>query len=225
MDFHPLCHYCSKMYSYIGAQITQLRRDHERRTVYVSAEQLPDDRFALERNRTPLSLVQEQHRDPVLHLSDDDSSDIEADSENACIDPEEPPVRQWIYGNTLFDNRSAGKRISDKYFNIVNDEIYLWSPFSCEAQYRLVHWCIKHTLSRAAINQLFRNRTMATTSIFASSHTLRQWLNEMFDVMGIDYWKSSKVCYNRLALPNNIRDDDYTCFCYHNPVEWIEFLT
>jgi len=42
--------------------------------------------------------------------------------------------------------------------------------------------------------------------------------------MGIDSWKSGKVCYNRLADSNNLRDDDYTHFFYRNPVECIEFL-
>jgi hypothetical protein len=42
--------------------------------------------------------------------------------------------------------------------------------------------------------------------------------------MVIDSWKSSKVCYNHLANPNNHCDDDYTRFFYRNPVECIEFL-
>jgi len=42
--------------------------------------------------------------------------------------------------------------------------------------------------------------------------------------MGIDSWISGKVCYNRLAYSNNLRDDDYTRFFYRNPVECIEFL-
>jgi len=42
--------------------------------------------------------------------------------------------------------------------------------------------------------------------------------------MGIEYWKSGKVCYNRLADSNNLGDDDYTPFFYRNPVECIEFL-
>jgi len=37
------CLYCWKTYSYIGAYITHLRRDHDERIVYVSVEQLPDD--------------------------------------------------------------------------------------------------------------------------------------------------------------------------------------
>ena len=42
--------------------------------------------------------------------------------------------------------------------------------------------------------------------------------------MGIDSWKSGKVCHNRLPNPNNLRDDNYTLFCYRNPVECVEFL-
>jgi len=43
-------------------------------------------------------------------------------------------------------------------------------------------------------------------------------------MMGIDSWKCGKVCYNCLANPNNLRDDDYTPFFYWNPVECIEFV-
>ena len=224
MDLRQHCLYCSKTYSYIRAYITHLCRNHNERIVYVSAEQLPDDGFAIEHDSILLPFVHEPHHDPFLHPSDDDSSDTEADSENACIDPEQPPVRTRICGTPQLDNRLAGKPISNEYFDIFDDEIDLWSPFSCEEEYRLAHWCVKHNLSRAAINELFRNPTMATISNFTSSHTLFKRLNEMSYAMGIDSWKSGKVCYNRLADPNNLRDDDYTRFFYRNPVECIEFL-
>jgi len=42
--------------------------------------------------------------------------------------------------------------------------------------------------------------------------------------MGIDPWQSGKVCYNRLANPNNLRDNDYTPFFYHHPGKCIELL-
>jgi len=35
----------------------------------------------------------------------------------------------------------------------------LWSTFPWEERYPLLHWCIEHNLSRAAINELFRYRT------------------------------------------------------------------
>jgi len=43
-------------------------------------------------------------------------------------------------------------------------------------------------------------------------------------MMSINCWKSGKVCYNRLANPKNLCDDDYTRFFHPNPVEYIEFL-
>jgi len=43
-------------------------------------------------------------------------------------------------------------------------------------------------------------------------------------VIGIDAWKSGKVCYNRLADPNNLCDDDYKYFSYRNTDECIEFI-
>jgi len=63
--------------------------------------------------------------------------------------------------------------------------------------------------------------TMATISNFTSSHTLFERLNEMSYAMGIDSWKSNKVCYNCLADRNNLRHNDYTYFFYRNPVECI----
>jgi len=194
MDFRQLCLYCSKTYFYIGAYITHLHRNHKERIVYVSAEQLPDDGFAIEHYSILLPFVHEPHHDPFLHPSDDDSSDTEADSENACIDPEQPPVRTRICGTPHVDNRLASKPVSNEYFDIFDDEIDLWSLFSCKEEYRLAHGCVKHKLSRADINELFRNPRMATVSNFTLSHTLFIRLNKMSYAMGIDSWKSSKVC-------------------------------
>jgi len=84
------------------------------------------------------------------------------------------------------DNHIAGKPISNEYFDIFDDEIDLYSPFSCEEEYQLVNCCIKHKLSRAAINEHFKNPMMATISNFTSSHTLFKRLNEMSYAMGID---------------------------------------
>ena len=65
---------------------------------------------------------------------------------------------------------------------------------------------------------------MATVSNFTLSHTLCKRLNEMYYTMGIDSWTSGNECYNRLADPNNLGDDDYTRFFYSNPVECIQLL-
>jgi hypothetical protein len=42
--------------------------------------------------------------------------------------------------------------------------------------------------------------------------------------MGIDTCKLGKLCYNHLADPNNLCNDDHTGCLYFNPVEYIEFL-
>jgi len=160
----------------------------------------------------------------VSHTSDYHPSDTEAHRENACIDPEQHPVRPRIYGTTHFDNCLAGRPVGNEYFDIVEGEIEIWSPLTCEEEYQLAHWCIKHNLSRAAINELFRNPTMATVSNLTLSHTSFKGLNEMSYPMGIDSWKSGTLCYNRLADPNNLRDDDYIRFIHRNPVQSIEFL-
>jgi hypothetical protein len=121
-------------------------------------------------------------------------------------------------------NCLASKPISNKYFDILDDEIDPWSLFSWEEEYRLAHWYVKHILSRAAINERLRSHTLATVINFTSSHTLFKRFNKMSYTMGIDSWKSSKVCYNHLANLNNHRDNDYTLFFYRNPVECTEFL-
>jgi len=224
MDLLQQCLDCSKTYTYIGAYITHLHRDGEERIVYVSAEQLPDDGFAIEHDSIPLPFVHEPHQDPFLHPSCNNSSETEADSEDACINAEQPPVRTRIYVTPHLDNGLARNAISINHSDIFDDEIDPGSPFSCEEESRLAHWCVKHNLSRAAINELIRNPMMATVSNFTSSHALFKRLNKMCYAMGIDSWRSGNVCYNRLADPNNLHDDDYTRFIYHNPVQCIEFL-
>jgi hypothetical protein len=43
----------------------------------------------IEHDGTALRIVHEPHYNSFLHPANDDSSDTEADSENACIDPEQ----------------------------------------------------------------------------------------------------------------------------------------
>jgi hypothetical protein len=170
------------------------------------------------------SLVDEPHRHPFLQPFGKDSTDPEADSENACIDQEQPPVWTRIDGTPHLNNHLVGKLISNMYLNIVDDEIDLWLPYSCEAEYQLPYWCVKYNLSRAAINKHFRNPMMTTISNFTSSLTVFKRLDEMSYVMDIDSWRSGKLCYNRFADPNNLRDNDYTRFFYPNPMECNYFL-
>jgi len=99
------------MYSYISAFTTHFCRDHNKRIVYVSAEQLPDDGFAVEHDSMLLPFVHDLHPDPFLHPSDDDSSDTEVDSKNVCIDPEQLPVVTPFYSTPHLSNRLASKPI------------------------------------------------------------------------------------------------------------------
>jgi hypothetical protein len=64
-------------------------------------------------------------RNQFLHPADNDSSDTEADSKNACIGQEQPAVRTHIYGNPHLDNRVACWPISNDYFDIFDDELDL----------------------------------------------------------------------------------------------------
>jgi len=65
---------------------------------------------------------------------------------------------------------------------------------------------------------------MATISNITSPHTVFKRLNEMSYRMGIDSCTSGKVCYTRLADPDNLRNNDYTHFFRLNPIECIQFL-
>jgi len=224
MDLSQQCLYCSKMYIYIGTYITHHCCNHEDWIVYLWAEQRPDDGYAIKHHWILLPFIQEPHSDPFLHPPNNDSSNAEADLKNAGIDPEQPPVWSRIYATPHLDNHLAAKSISNEYLDIFDDEIDLLSQCSCEEENRLVNWCIMHNMSRAAINQLFRNPTMATVSNFTSCHTLSKSFNAMFYATGINSWTSGRVCCNRLADPNNLCNNNYTCFFYCNPDECIEFL-
>jgi hypothetical protein len=169
--------------------------------------------------------VHEPHHNPFPHHSDDGSNNTKADSGNAGIDPEQPPVPMTIYGTPHLDNRLASKPSSNEYFDVLDHGIDLWSPFCCEEEYRLAHWCIQHTMNRAALNERFRNPTRATVSDFTSSNRLFKRLHEMSYPMGIHSWKSGTVCYNRLADSYNLCNNESTRFNYRNPVQCIEFLT
>jgi hypothetical protein len=62
---------------------------------------------------------------PVLHPSDNDSSNKEANSNNECIIPAQPAVQIRIYGTAHMGNHLASKSMSNDYFDIINDEINL----------------------------------------------------------------------------------------------------
>ena len=80
--------YYSKTYSCSSAYITHLQPDHKERILYISAEQLPYDGFAIEHISILLPFFHEPHPNSFLHTLDRDSSDTEPNSENECIDPE-----------------------------------------------------------------------------------------------------------------------------------------
>jgi len=178
----------------------------------------------IEHNGNLLPFVHELDRNPFLHPSDNDSSYTDADSEIAWLNPKQPPVQTHNCGSPHSANCRAGKPISNEYFDIFDDEINLWLQFSYQEENLSVHWCVKSNFSRAAMNKLFRNPTMATVRNFTSSHASFKRFNEISYAMGIDSWIPGKVCNCHLAYPNNFRNDDYTRFLYRNRVEPVEFL-
>jgi len=84
------------MYSHVGAYISYLCCNHKDRIVYLSVEKQPGDGFAIEHDCIQLPFVHELHCYADLHLSEDDSSNTDADTKNVCIDPEQPPVGTCI---------------------------------------------------------------------------------------------------------------------------------
>jgi len=105
----------------------------------VSAEHLPDVGVAIEQDTILLPCCHEPGHDPFLRPSEDDSSDAEAESKNACNDPQQPPVQTRIDGTPYLENRLAGKPNSNKYIDIFDDDIDLWSPFCHKEEYQLAH--------------------------------------------------------------------------------------
>jgi len=148
----------------------------------------------------------------------------EADRNNTCIDQQQPPVWTFIYGSSHLDNGLVGRPVSNEHFDIFDNDIDLCSLFSCDMEYWLAHWYIKHNLRRAAINELSTNPSIPTVSNFTLSNRWFNMLGETFKQMVIKCWKSAFVCYTWLPDSNNLRDNHYTRFSFHNPVESIDFL-
>jgi hypothetical protein len=92
MNLSQQYHYRMKTYSYIGAYITHFCGDHQERLHYWSGKQLPDDGFPIEHDSILLPLVHEPHNDHLLDPSYNVLTDTQADRDNMCIDPDQPPV-------------------------------------------------------------------------------------------------------------------------------------
>jgi len=189
MDIRQQCLCWVKPFSYIGAYMTNLCKDHKERIEYLSAEQLPDDHVAINQDSILLPFVHDLQHNRGHHPSDDDCSEAELDSKNACIDREQPPAQTLIHGTPHSDNRLGGKCIDKKSFEIFDTGIDLWTALSCEEEYRLAHWRAKHNLSRAAIIEHSRNPALATVGNFTSTHTVFERFMKMYHVMRIDSCK------------------------------------
>ena len=140
-----------------------------------------------------LPFVHELDCVPFFYPSNDDSSDTEAKSKSALLDPEQFLVPTSIYGTPHMEIYRCGCHIYNTYFDILNNNIHLWSPSSCEVENRLAYWWVKHNLCRDVINEHFRNPTMATVSNSTLSHTLFKRLYEMSFTKGIASCKYGKV--------------------------------
>lgn len=224
MNLRQQCLDCLMTYPYICTYITFLCYNHKERILYLSAEQLPDDGFAIGHDSILSLFVYKPHCNMYLHPSIDESSNTEADGKNASFNPAWPPVWPRIEDTQHVDHLLTCQPTSNEYFNIFDNEIDLCSPLSCQQQYQLAHWCIKYNMYRAAINELFRNPTIATVSNITSSHTVFKWLSEMYYALRMNLQQSGKVWHNCLADPNNLHRNDYRHSFYYYPVECTEFV-
>lgn len=168
-----------RSYTYISTCTTHLHHDHKARITSTSAKHLPDNSFAPTDDSILLSFVYKPHHNAFLHHCDNISSDTDADTQSEYIDPKHPPVQIYIYGTPQLCKCLAYKPNSNKYFDIFNNEIGLLSPFSYNNEDQLANRCIKHTLSRAVINELFGNHMMVTVSKFALFCTVFRKLHRM----------------------------------------------
>jgi len=156
IGIHQQGFYCSKTYTYSGTYIIQHYHNPKQSIGQVSAEQLPDDGFEIEHNISLHPFIHELHHDRILHPSHNDSSHTEANSQNESFDPEQTPFRSHIYGTPHLDDCRASKLIREECFDIFDGEIHPWSSYSCEEEYRFLHWFVKHNFSIAAINNVLQ---------------------------------------------------------------------
>jgi hypothetical protein len=122
------------MYSYIDAYLCHFHRDHKERTVFEWDKELQEDVDVITQSRISLWFFYSPHFNPSHDASDHDYSDTQADFNTVWIDPQQPPVRSSIYGNTQLDNPLARKLIYKEYLNCLNNEIDLGSPLSCQEE-------------------------------------------------------------------------------------------
>jgi hypothetical protein len=150
----------------MGAYITHILRDHSDTIVYVLHRERPDDGFATERDSILLPFVHEAYCELCAHTTKDHSSYIEANSEYVSVDQEKPPVQTWVCCTLPMHHRLTRQPISNECLDMLDNDVDLWSMSFCKEEYWLAHWCVKHNLSRAAINELFQNPRMVTVSNF-----------------------------------------------------------
>jgi len=163
-------------------------------------------------NSILLAYVHELHCNRFVYPPEVHFYNIETDTERLFVDQLRPPIWTRIYGTAHCDHHLAGNYSSNEYFNIFDDEIYLYSFYSWMEKYQSVHWCIKHKLNRAAFNELLWIPTMAIISNFTLSCNVFQRLNEASYRMGIDSGTSCKVNYSHQANPNNLHANSNTRF-------------
>jgi len=144
------------------------------RIEYVSAKQPRDNGFVIKQNEILLLFSCKQYYNLSLYSFHDDSCVIDTTSQSICVDPAQPAAQARINGTPHLDNHLACKPITNKYFDILNNESDLWLQFTCEEENWLVYWCPKHILRWAGVNRLSRNSMMATISNSTLSQNLIQ---------------------------------------------------
>lgn len=84
------------------------------------------------------------------------------------INPERTPIQTKIYDTPHLDISLDSKPVSNKYINIVNNEIELFLLYFSTMEYQSEYVYIKHNSIQAAMITHFCNLLMATVSSFTN---------------------------------------------------------
>jgi len=112
------------MYSYIGTYIYHVSPNYNEYIALISTGHLPDDCSPTVRDSLFRPLAPKLDRDQYLQTSNYHSTDREANTNNTCIDPEQPPVQTKIYGTAHLDYNLPIKSFRGGNFDMLDVEIH-----------------------------------------------------------------------------------------------------
>ncbi len=209
------CAFCRRSYSYVGAYFSHIRREHAERVRGLPPHLLPaagyrhrDDFIELPQASNPVEIYPSED-------SDEDNDDVIEDSDGRRLQPKSTQQGTAI---TLFEH--AGRPL-DGTFDLDEDDLDPFRPFSSKQEYQIASWCIKNSISRTAIDELLGIQGFQHLTNTTSAHRLFNKIDDMHYPLDESSWEQGYVCFDRLEDPNI---EQTVPFWYRNPVECIEFL-